>query len=588
MIHVNKLNLLLARIGLLGRLAGCAALMAAASTLWAGPVGYAPDRILLRSKPEVAENEVHAWLATAGVKENGVIPHLGIRVLQVDPAQLRVTLEALSRHHNTEFAEPDYLVAPDSTPNDPYYPSQWHLPKVAAPAAWDVTQGSNNIIIAILDSGVESTHPDLAAQLVAGWNFYANSSNTTDPLWHGTAVAGTAAATMNNGIGVASVAPGCKIMPLVISDPTGYAYWSTIATGLTYAADHGARVANISYQCSTSATIVSAAQYFHNKGGVVAISAGNDGSFNTTPTSPYLLTVSATDQNDVLTTWSATGDLIDLCAPGLGIVTTYIGGSYCTAWGTSFSAPIVAGVAALVMAANPSLSSDQVQNVLKASADDLGPVGWDPQYGWGRVNAQKAVNLALNTVGAPAPTPPTVNIASPASGSAVAGTTTVSVNATDSSGISSVTLTLDGVSVGTLTTSPYNWSWNSTTVANGSHALGAVAKDNTGLTSQTSETVTVNNLVDTTPPTVAITSPVNGASITTVVTLTVTVAASDNVGVTRVALYVDGALVTTSTAAPFTTKWSCKKAVAGSHTLVCKAYDAAGNCGTSPTVTVMK
>jgi subtilisin family serine protease len=177
----------------------------------------------------------------------------------------------LARHPHFKFAEIDRMVPPDFIPNDPYYGSAWHLPKIGASTAWDSSQGSG-VTVAILDTGVDSTHPDLAARMVPGWNFYDNNSNTSDVYGHGTKVAGTAAAASNNNAGVASVAGQSMIMPVRVSDATGYAYFSTIANGLTYAADNGARVANISFSgVSGSPSIQNAAQYMKNKGGLVVV-----------------------------------------------------------------------------------------------------------------------------------------------------------------------------------------------------------------------------------------------------------------------------------------------------------------------------
>jgi subtilisin family serine protease len=364
------------------------------SVLTAGVIGHAPDRVLLKLKAEVPENEAERLFSSQGAIQTQTIPHIWVRVLKVPPSTLSKVLDALSHDPRVEFAEPDSIFEPDLIPDDPYFSSQWHLATIGAPAAWDTTAGSSSVIVAILDTGVDGTHPDLVPNLVPGWNTYDNNSNTADVAGHGTAVAGTAAAAGNNGIGVASVAFNCSIMPIRVSDLSGSGYASTIARGLTWAADHGARVANISYEVTGIETVSSAAQYFDSKGGVVTVSAGNYSTALTIPDDPNVLTVSATDSNDALASWSNTGTPIDLAAPGVGIYTTTMGGGYGSVSGTSFSAPTVAGVAALVISANPSLSSSQVQQVLKQSADDLGAPGWDPVYGWGRVNAQKAVCLA--------------------------------------------------------------------------------------------------------------------------------------------------------------------------------------------------
>ncbi|PYJ03079.1 MAG: peptidase S8, partial [Verrucomicrobia bacterium] len=161
-------------------------------------------------------------------------------------------MDALNHNPNIEFAEPDTLFPPATVPNDTYYSLEWHLPKIGAPSAWNTTVGGNNIIIAILDSGVDSTHPDLSSQLVPGWNFIDNNSDASDVDGHGTAVAGTAAAASNDGLGVAAPAWTCKIMPIRISDTNGNGILSAIANGLMYAADHGARIANLSFGASTS------------------------------------------------------------------------------------------------------------------------------------------------------------------------------------------------------------------------------------------------------------------------------------------------------------------------------------------------
>src|SRR6185369_14948071 len=161
-------------------------------------------------------------------------------------------------------AELDRILPPaEVTPNDPWFGSwEWYLTKIGAPAASSTTTGDKSIIIAILDTGVESTHPDLQAKLVPGWNIYDNNSDTRDVYGHGTVVAGTVAASSNNGQGVASIAWNCPIMPVRISALDGTAAYSAMAIGLTWAADHGARVANLSYMASNSSTVRSAASYF--------------------------------------------------------------------------------------------------------------------------------------------------------------------------------------------------------------------------------------------------------------------------------------------------------------------------------------
>jgi hypothetical protein len=363
-----------------------------------------PGRILLKLRPEYAREAFQEELAAVEGAEEYEIPKLSVKIVRVPEKKWARALEKWKRHPLVEFAEVDHIISPSFVPNDPNYNLQWHLPKISAPAAWDKTTGITNIIIAIIDTGVESTHPDLTNRCVAGWNFYDGNTNTSDVFGHGTAVAGTAAASSNNGQGVAGVAWNCRILPCRVTDTSGLAFESTIANALRWAADQGARVANISFRVSNSSTVTSAAQYFQSKGGVVAVSAGNDYGFDNLPDNPYVLTISATDSNDLIASWSNIGNNIDLAAPGQDIVTTYQGGWYGYWSGTSFSAPLVAGAAALVLSVNPALSGVEAAEVLKQSADDLGIPGYDTTYGAGRLNVSKAVDLALTGITNTGPT----------------------------------------------------------------------------------------------------------------------------------------------------------------------------------------
>jgi thermitase len=573
-----------ARAGLLLTLFACV-LVSTTARAQVAPPAFVPGRVLVQFKLGTSATREQEIVAEDGGESDREIAPIGVHIVQLRPNTSPVAAaRAFGQHREVAFAEPDRILPPALVPNDTWYSSTWHLPKISAPAAWDTTTGSSAVTIAILDTGVDGAHPDLAPKMVPGWNFYDNNADTSDVYGHGTAVAGTAAACSNNGFGVASIAWGCKILPIRVSDVNGFATFSALASGITYAADHGARVANASFQASNSATIDSAALYMQGKGGVVTISAGNDGTLVTSPDDPYVLTVSATDSSDLLASWSTTGNNIDLSAPGVSVMTTLRGGGCGSGSGTSFSAPVVAGVAALVISVNPALTAAQVQNVLKQGADDLGNPGWDPSYGAGRVNAARAVSLAGGPGGTTDTTPPTVSFNSPGAGATVSGTVSVQVNAGDNVGVASVSVSVDGGSPATDTTAPYSFTWDTTGWANGSHTLTATATDTSGNTATASIIVTVNNVADTTAPTISITSPTAGATVSGMVS--VLVSTFDNVGVVKVELYVDGALTSTATSAPFTTKWNARKAAAAAHTLQSKAYDAAGNVGVSGAVTV--
>jgi len=555
--------------------------LVAGSSVFGAPAAV-PGRILVKPHPGIAEAQLHGLFRQHNAVQVDQISAINVRILKVPEAAQEHVLEALQHHPNIEFAEPDYVLDPAVVPNDTYYSSEWHLPKIAAPEAWDTTPGRSSIVIAILDSGVDGNHPDLTSQLVPGWNFYDNNSDTGDVFGHGTLVAGAAAAASNNGTGVASVAGGCRIMPIRVSDTNGYASSSAISQGLTWAADKGVRVANLSFANVTKmSSINSGAQYFQSKGGVVIAAAGNDAVFDSTPDNPNFLMVSASDSNDSLATFSNTGNNIDLAAPGVSILTTKLGGSYAWAAGTSLSAPIVSGVAALVLSANPNLMSVQVQDILKQTADDLGPAGWDPSYGWGRVNAYKAVVAATGGSSADT-TAPTVTITSPLAGSTLSGTATINVSATDNVGVTSVEFYINGALAGTNATGSF--SWNTASFADGSYTLQARAYDaarNIGTSAALGVSVK-NTVSDLTSPTVQITSPTPGGTVAGLVS--VNVSASDNVGVTKVEWYLDGAVAATNSSGSFS--WNTTTCPNGAHAVYARAYDAAGNAGTSVTENV--
>jgi hypothetical protein len=549
-----------------------------------------PKRLLVKFKDKVSSKRVDEILNETKTKVKEKIQGIDVHILELpENANEKAFENVFKRFLEVDFAEVDRILPPSSvTPNDPGYINQWHLKRIQSDYAWDYTKGSNTVIVAILDTGVDINHPDLTNKLTRGWNVYNNNSDVSDVYGHGTAVAGTVAASTNNLLGVASIAWDCLIMPIRISDPQGYATYSDAAKGLIWAADNWARVANISYRMSESSTVASAAKYFQDKGGVVTISAGNQSTFISNGDNPYVLTVSATTSSDTLATFSNTGNIIDVSAPGVSIYTTIMptsGSYYGSKSGTSFSAPIVAGVAALVISANPSLTARQVSDIILNSADDLGDPGWDPLYGYGRVNAKRAVETALNISNLDT-TPPSITIVSPKDNDTLSGTIFVEVNAIDNVRVSSVSLYIDGQLRQTLYSAPYNFSWDTTKELNGLYSLMVVARDESGNISSQSIIVNVYNQKDTTPPTIEIVSPKNGDLIRN--NVTVYVNAYDNIGVTKVELYVDGRFVTSSVTAPFTLKWNSRNASKGPHTIQCKAYDSSGNVGYSQEVTVYK
>jgi thermitase len=549
---------------------------------------WAKGRILVMPRAGLSDSELGKVVSPHG----GNARQIGksrIYIVDLPPnSSEQAVVERLAHDPRLKFAELDKHVAPAAILNDPYLGSEWHLSKIGAPTAWDRTGGSG-ITIAILDTGVNGSHPDLVAQMVPGWNFYDNNSNTSDVKGHGTWVSGTAAATSNNGIGVASVAGQSKLMPLRISDTTGTAYWSTIAQAITYASDHGARVASISYEgLLQSSSIISAAQYMKSKGGLVVVAAGNCGCNANMPLSTSMISVSATDANDSITSFSSYGSYVTISAPGNYIYTTDPSGSYTQGIGTSFSTPIVAGTIALMMSANPSLTSDRIESLLYSTATDLGAAGRDIYYGYGRVNAAAAVQAAAGLTTTPTDTqPPTSAIVAPMANSTVGGLVPVDVSASDNVGVTKVELRANGAIVATDTVAPYAFTWDSSKVANSGVTLTAVAYDAAGNSTASSPlAVTVSNasitVADTIPPAVQILSPTAGA-VKPKGNVTISSSASDNAGAQGIkqSLYIDNVLVSTVSGSSLSYSWNMRKVAAGTHTIKVVAADAAGNTSSS-------
>lgn len=554
---------------------------------------HVPGRLLVQLRAGTDRSTVSRVLARVGAKLQKQVPQIHLSVLQVPESAATGISTALMRTGLFTFVEPDGVAHSAQTvvdPNDPDFSSQWHLATIQSPSGWALTTGVTSVPIAIIDSGVDGTHPDLATKLIPGWNFLTGTSNTADDLGHGTAVAGTAAAATDNATGVAGVSWGNPIMPLVVLNSSDYASYSDIANAITYAADQGVRVMNISIGgSSASSTLQSAVDYAWNKGAVIFASA-----MNNSTSAPYypaactnVVAVSATDQNDNLASFSDYGSWIDLSAPGTSILTTMMGGSYGYWQGTSFSSPIAAATAALVLSLRPTLSNSSLVALLEQNSDDLGTPGWDQYFGYGRINVYKAVTAASGlTVDT---TPPTVSISSPASGATVSGTIEIQGTATDNVGVTAIQFYVDSHLVTSATSSPFAFSWSTTGVANGSHTLMVEASDAAGNVGTASVSVTVNNptVTDTTPPTVSITNPVNGSTVSGT-TVQIAVSATDNVGVTQVTIYVDNVLKCADSSAPYTCNWNIKKTSKGSHVITAHAWDAAGNVGSATPVTVTK
>lgn len=390
-----------------------------------------------------------------------------------------------------EYAEVDALFAPAYVPNDPKYGTEWHLPKIGVPTAWDTTKG-DGVTIAILDSGVNCTHPDLVAHCVPGWNVANNNSDTTDLNGHGTMVAGTALSVGDNTLGGVGVAYESKIMPVRLAlDSTGSSSCSAIGDGIIYAIDNGAKVASNSYWVIGCSVATDAANYMASKGGIYVRAMGNDSSLVTTPGDLNIIHVGATDSNDVKTSWSNYGPQVDVVAPGTPIYCTP-GSGYSTCWGTSFSVPIVSGVLGLMFSANPNLKADQARSILFSTAKDLGTTGRDDLYGYGRVDAAAAVAAALTTT---APVTDTTAPTVPTSLTSVHRTLDISLSWTasgDNVAVTGYNIFRNGAKIGTSTTASYV---DKSISSGATYSYTVSAYDAAGNTSAQSASVSVTTAV---------------------------------------------------------------------------------------------
>ena len=444
-----------------------------------------PGRVLAKPSSGASDAAIGSALRSTGAREIGRVPRIGVRILQVPAKGEARVIAALSKNPNFEFAEPDYVANIILTPNDPYYAAnQWHLPKVNAPAAWDKTTGSAGVTVAVVDSGVQATHPDLAGRVLAGYDFVNNDADPSDDNGHGTAVAGVAAARGNDGIGVAGAAWNVSILPVKVMAANGSGSHSAIANGINYSADRGARIINLSIGgTSSSRTLQSSVNYANNKGCILIAAAGNNGSSTTVYPAAYsgVTAVSALTQADTLASFSSYGSFVDISAPGEGITTSWVNGGYVAISGTSFSSPLVAGIAALALSVNPSLSNTAMASLLTSNADDLGAAGKDIYFGAGRVNAARVVSTATPVADTVAPVTAVTN---PKAGASIAGlrSVTVSVASSDNVGVTKAELYINGRLTASSTSGNFNFNWNTSKLARGTYDLQSRAYDAAGNT----------------------------------------------------------------------------------------------------------
>lgn len=356
--------------------------------------------------------------------------------VRFDPAHpVDEAVERLGALGEVETAEPNRYRESYVIPNDPSYAQQWGLAKINCPSAWDTTTGSAAITVAVVDTGVDLNHPQLAPLIRPGrdlvdwgrnpsvpapWvlegDFAGVDNDPQDEVGHGTHVAGTIACLTNDGLGVAGVTWKCRLMPVrvlvrarntVTGRISGFGSAADIAAGITWAADNGAHVINLSLGGPSDTTVErNAIAYAVSRGVVVVAAMGNDGTNKPSYPAcyPNVIAVGAVDATDRRAPFSQMGPHIDVVAPGVNVLSTYWDDTYTFLQGTSMASPHVAGLAALILSCNPRIPAAQVGQIIRDTARPLRDSPSDPvpneRYGSGLIDAKAAIGRAC-----PVPTP---------------------------------------------------------------------------------------------------------------------------------------------------------------------------------------
>lgn len=380
-----------------------------------------PGEIVVKYKPGIAAASRQQALSQLKLSTMSVIgrPEMGLELVKTGPGiATESALDALRRHPAVLYAEPNYVVklSPEQVnapvppaargpegPNDEFFAQQYAHKVSNSVAGWQLSRGSESVKIAVVDTGVDLKHPDLAGKIVAGRDIVDGDDEAMDGHYHGTHCAGIAAAMTNNQIGVAGFAPDVKIMPVRVLDSNGSGTSADVANGIIWAADHGAQVISMSLGGPSNPNVKKeAVAYALSKDVALVAAMGNygDNSQIFPAAQEGVIAVGATDNADKKASFSQYGKWISVSAPGVGILSTFptynTSGkkNYGSISGTSMATPAVAGVVALIRSKFPTLNKEQVRAQLEQGTDDLGEKGYDIYFGHGRINVAKALTPA--------------------------------------------------------------------------------------------------------------------------------------------------------------------------------------------------
>ncbi|OQC13836.1 MAG: Thermophilic serine proteinase precursor [Lentisphaerae bacterium ADurb.Bin082] len=358
-------------------------------------------KVLVKFKKSVTDIEVEQLLAKRGSqiteRKTNVLAKIGYQCITVpEGISLSDFIASLRQEPSIESVEANVILRSNAekSPVDSAFTPMWNLEAICVPEAWQITQGDPNVVVAVVDSGIAGNHPDLSQNLVAGYNFCADNSDTEDDHGHGTQVAGIIGAQANPQTGTSGIAPGTRMMPLKVLDANGEGTAGDVAEGIVYAADYGARVISLALGTYAESGVLEAAiEYAASRNCLIIAAAGNNGSDEPTyPAAfPKTLAVGAVNKFRKPCFFTNRAAYVDIVAPGQDVLTTAYNGEHQELTGTSAAAAHLAGVAALMLATSPSLDIESFQAILQNTASDLEVGGWDAQTGFGLVDCAAAV-----------------------------------------------------------------------------------------------------------------------------------------------------------------------------------------------------
>ncbi|MCP3771991.1 S8 family peptidase [Paenibacillus sp. MZ04-78.2] len=390
-----------------------------------GTSHYHTNQVVVKFKQQPSENDLARIRQEIG---GGHVNKLGYTYVFESPGMEAKQLMGYFGKWDIDYAEPHFLyltneIAPVQfpnsaaviTPNDSLYRRyQWNLPQIETEAGWNVSKGSTDVIVGVVDTGVDVNHADLKGHLMAGYNAIQPGARPVDDVGHGTHVAGVIGAVVNNNLGVAGMSWYNRVLPVKVLDSSGAGSTYAVAQGVIWATDNGAKVINMSLGNYADAQFLhDAIKYAYDRDVVLIAATGNDNTERPGYPAAYpeVLGVAAVDAKKQKAAFSNYGDYVGVAAPGVNIASTYPNNQYAALSGTSMASPHVTALAALIRSVNPKLKNTEVARIIKETAMDLGPSGKDKYFGHGLIDVVAALKAAEpktsgQAAGAPTETAP--------------------------------------------------------------------------------------------------------------------------------------------------------------------------------------